>query len=252
MFENIENLKIISCLSKSSNSFGKVISRSSNTFNIRVSGSVLYDFYDRQITVNVGEMIFIPKGSRYTHKIVSEGESLFISINFEGDFKDATPKLYSIKDFVDGDYICSHLADLWKFGSSADRYKCTSLFYNLLAFVSETEHLEYKSKSKFSVINPALDYLKIHLYDPSLKVDKLSVLCGISDTYFRKIFISRFKTNPQNYITSKRLSHAKSILDSGDFDTVTEVALSVGYSDPLYFGKVFKKFYGVSPGNMNK
>lgn len=58
--------------------------------------------------------------------------------------------------------------------------------------------------------------------------------------------------NPQDYITAKRLFHAKSILDSGDFDSIREIALSVGYSDPLYFSKVFKKRYGVSPSVVNK
>ena len=62
----------------------------------------------------------------------------------------------------------------------------------------------------------------------------------------------RFKTSPKEYITSRRVSHAKSIIDSGEFSTVKELALSVGYKDALYFGKVFKKAYGVSPSNLNK
>ena len=50
----------------------------------------------------------------------------------------------------------------------------------------------------------------------------------------------------------KRVAHAKSIIDSGDFVSVKELALTVGYKDPLYFGKVFKMHYGISPTDMNK
>ena len=97
------------------------------------------------------------------------------------------------------------------------------------------------------MITPAVDYIKKHIYDADLKTDNLHQLCGISGTYFRKIFLANFGTNPQSYILKRRLSHAKALLDSGDFTTISELAASVGYTDPLYFSRVFKKKYGESP-----
>ena len=58
--------------------------------------------------------------------------------------------------------------------------------------------------------------------------------------------------SPKEYVLSKRISHAKSIIESGDFDTVKKVAAMVGYNDPLYFSKAFKKIYGFSPSDLNK
>ena len=78
------------------------------------------------------------------------------------------------------------------------------------------------------------------------------MFCGISNTYFRKLFVLKYGAKPTDYIISKRIGHARAIILSGDFETIEEVAHSVGYSDPLYFGKVFKKFYGVSPSELNK
>ena len=43
-----------------------------------------------------------------------------------------------------------------------------------------------------------------------------------------------------------------SILESGDYDSIAEVSELVGYSDPLYFSKAFKKIYGFSPSNINQ
>ena len=82
-------------------------------------------------------------------------------------------------------------------------------------------------------------------------VDTLHTLCGISDTYFRKIFIARFGTSPQKYIVNKRISQAKSMLEAGDFDTISEISASVGYNDPLHFSRAFKKKYGVAPSKLN-
>jgi len=252
MFEDIENLKIVSSLHRASKPSGKVSCRETHGFNIRVSGSILYDFDGRTILVNAGEMIFIPQGSAYKYKTISNGESVYTNINFKADFKNALPMKYSLSEFYDTDYICAHFSDLWRFGTQSERYKCISLMYNLISYLSNTESSSYPDKKKHEIIEPAVEYLKKHIYDCSLKTVMLHKLCGISDTYFRKIFISRFGTSPHNYIISKRISHAKSIVECGEFDTVRELSESVGYSDPLYFGKVYKKFYGVSPSKIQK
>ena len=90
------------------------------------------------------------------------------------------------------------------------------------------------------------------IYDCDLKAEILPQLCGISGTYFRKIFQANYSVTPQKYILSKRLAHAKNIIDNGDYDTISEIAASVGYSDPLYFSRAFKKKYGISPSQYSK
>ena len=97
-----------------------------------------------------------------------------------------------------------------------------------------------------------MEYLKKYIYDSSFKINKLHRLCGISDTYFRRIFEAEFNMTPQEYVVTGRISHAKSIIESGDFDSIKEVSELVGYNDPLYFSKAFRKVYGVSPSNINK
>ena len=52
---------------------------------------------------------------------------------------------------------------------------------------------------------------------------------------------------PQKYIITKRLSYAKAILDSGNFETIAQVAAAAGYTDPLYFSQSFRKKYGFPP-----
>ncbi len=253
MFENVENLKIESVLNNVSlKAYGRVNKRKTHSFIIRVSGSRYYNFGGKELVQNVGEVIFLPKGCAYDYKNVSDDALLGIVINMEGDFGEVEPKIYSLKDFYETDYFMYHFADLWKLGNSAEKYKCMSLLYDLLAHISNLENLAYQDKKHFFVIEPAIKHLKKNIYSCSLKTDELHKLCGISSTYFRKIFISKFGTSPKNYITEKRVLQAKSIIDSGDFSTVKELALAVGYKDPLYFSKVFKKHYGISPVNMNK
>lgn len=252
MFENIENLKIESVVNQTSKPFGVTRKRRMNSFSIRVSGSVRYDFEDKSITVNAGEMIFLPKDTTYEYTVEGTDESVRTMINLSGDFNGIKPACFSLKDFFDVDFLMYKFAENWKFGTPSEKYKCISVVYNLLSYISNIENMSYQDKKKLHIITPAVEYLKKHIYDPALEITQLHKLCGVSDTYFRKIFISRFGKSPKSYVMEKRVSHAKSIIDSGDFVSVKELALSVGYKDALYFGKVFKMHYGISPTEMNR
>lgn len=250
MLDNIENVKIISSLHRTNKPYNKIDNRATHSFIIRVRGSILYDFCGKSILANEGDVMFIPKGSSYSYKVVT-GDAMYTSVNFQADIVNPHPAAYSLENFYEAEYIGTNFSDLWNFGTPAEKYKCVSLFYNLLAYLSAAENAGYAEKRKFKIIAPAVSYLKEHIYDCTLKTDTLHRLCGISGTYFREIFVASYGMTPQDYIISKRLSHARSILDSGDFNSIREVAESVGYSDPLYFSKVFKKIYGVSPSNLN-
>jgi YesN/AraC family two-component response regulator len=43
---------------------------------------------------------------------------------------------------------------------------------------------------------------------------------------------------------------AKAIIESGEFSSINEVAYTVGYDDPLYFSRHFKKYFGIAPSKV--
>lgn len=247
MFKNIENLKIESILKGTSKNHFSVTNRKTNSFILRTSGSCRYIFSEYSIDVNMGDIIFLPQGINYDFTYLTDTPCEYINIRFSADLNDAKPSSYSFDNFQEADEFKNNLTDLWKFGGQSEHYKCYSIFYNLLSYIENLESLTYIDKKKFNIIAPAISYLKSHIYDSDLKAETLYLLCGISGTYFRKIFQSNYAVSPQKYILGKRLSHAKAIIDSGDFDTISEIAASVGYNDPLYFSRAFKRKYGVSP-----
>lgn len=247
MFEHIENLQLISALRRASKPVTVVESRKTHSFFIRVKGSVMLDLYDRKLLVKEGELVFLPKGSSYTATALSE-ECIYAAMHFEGGFAQPPQAgCYSLEDFPEAEFIGACISDLWNFGTQADKYQCLSLFYSLLSYLSAGEHTVHTQEDRYKTLDPALAYLKTHIYDCDLRIGKLHRFCGISDTYFRKLFEGRFGVSPHSYVLAKRIQHAKAIITSGDFHTMEEVALAVGFQDPLYFSKVFKKACGVSP-----
>ena len=63
-------------------------------------------------------------------------------------------------------------------------------------------------------------------------------------------FIRRFKAHtgvpPQRYITRLRMTSARELMDSTTL-SITDIARLVGYDNPLYFSRMFKKETGMSP-----
>ena len=251
MFDCIENIKIVSTHLNKSKPYGKNQSRLSHGFIFKIKGTVEYVFDGKTVTLHAGEVVFLPKGSSYEYTTDVPRENRSVVINFEAEMKETELKVYPLGDFYGANYILESFSELWNFGGASDRYKCMSVFYDFLSYISRIEHLNCEERSKHHVIDPAVEYLKSHIYDSTFKVDKLHHLCGISDTYFRKIFVSRFSMTPQEYVITMRISHAKSILDSGDYESIGEVARLVGYNDALYFSKAFKKIYGYPPSELN-
>ena len=63
-------------------------------------------------------------------------------------------------------------------------------------------------------------------------------------------FIQRFKEStgfsPLQYVLKLRIANAQSLLEHTDY-TITEIAGAVGYSNALYFSRLFHKYMGMSP-----
>ncbi|MBQ8814588.1 MAG: helix-turn-helix transcriptional regulator [Lachnospiraceae bacterium] len=247
MFEHIENLKLIDVMEAWSSLYRVYTGRFSHGFVFKINGESKYTFGHTAIHHKEGEMLFIPKGSSYTVERLSEEESKYVVINFDAELTHAAPKKYHLAHLIDMQFISTQMARRWLFQSPSDRYECISTFYHVLSVISRLDKTEYLPKQKIALIEPAVRYLEEHIFDCSLKVGDLHLLCGVSDTYFRKIFISQFGTGPQNYITNKRLTQANTMLNTGDYNRISDVALAVGYEDPLYFSKIFRDRYGLSP-----
>lgn len=94
-------------------------------------------------------------------------------------------------------------------------------------------------------IDEALRYINNNL-SRELSVDALAARCYLSRYYFMRRFKESTGYTVHNYISQKRLSAAAEKLDCGS--SVTEAALSVGFSEYSAFLRAFKKMYGTTPG----
>ena len=75
--------------------------------------------------------------------------------------------------------------------------------------------------------------------------------------YVRKLFKKETGTTPHEYLLSRRMELARGLIVSGLSNryssySVSQIAEACGFAEPLYFSRVFKKYYGVAPSEYGK
>lgn len=252
MFESIEKIELLDIFPGVSRLHSTYTRRACHAFVFRLSGESCYHFPGEDILLAQGQMLFIPQGASYTVEILSKELSRYLVVNFTGELQPLRPKKFNLERWADFQHICSRLSRLRTAEDSGDQFRRLALFYEILSRLVDMEKYSVFSDRVGRNIEPAVEYLREHMFDAELKIGELHTLCGISDTYFRRLFMERFGVGPKQYVQDQRLRQAKVILENGECDSVGQAAELAGFEDSLYFSKVFKKRYGYPPSLYRK
>lgn len=94
-------------------------------------------------------------------------------------------------------------------------------------------------------------YLKEH-YAENITNATLSKKFNLVPSYLTKLFKSYTGVTPQQYLTTLRIERAKRIIEQNPKRLLKDIALDVGFTDPLYFSRIFKKETNYSPADYKK
>jgi len=102
-----------------------------------------------------------------------------------------------------------------------------------------------RNVKNLQVIQQVTDFIR-QSFHKSLTVDDISQVVFLSPCYLSHLFKEEIGCTIMEYLTKVRMEEAKKLLRHPQLNVV-QVADRVGYSDPSYFTKVFKKSEGVTP-----
>ena len=140
-----------------------------------------------------------------------------------------------------------------------DLYACLNYYYSdagLLAMTSALIRLFSQAKlhqGSFQLQRQSAEartmatreFMQNHL-DMSLTLGELAAHSGQSIPYYSKLFKECTNQPPMAYFIHLKIRKACELLDQTEL-TVQEIAVAIGYDDPYYFSRIFKKIQGVSP-----
>lgn len=107
-----------------------------------------------------------------------------------------------------------------------------------------------RSNVQPSVSALTLEYVKAN-YTKDISVDELAQNANMSSSNFYAVFKKQSGTSPIAYVNGFRLSLASNLLTQTD-TPILQISESVGIRDQLYFSKIFKKTYGMTPSQYRK
>lgn len=89
-------------------------------------------------------------------------------------------------------------------------------------------------------------YIRLH-YTEDISLETIASIMGFHSVYLNRIFKKEKQITPIQFLINLRIEKAKEfILQHPDWDFTT-IGESVGYHDPHYFSRAFKKVSGMSP-----
>lgn len=220
--------------------------RPSHGLALHMGGERYYKFSSgKKLFVCQGDLVYLPKGSDYVVESVSTGG--VYAINFElfetVDFDPFVMKTKNIGEFSES---FKHAENAWHIKKNGFEMKCKSILYTVILDIIKEYSCKYISTKTENLIIPAVTYIHSEYTKKIISIANLAEMCGVSETYFRKIFFNVKGCSPVDYINSLKLSRAKELLSSGMY-TVSEVSEQSGFHDESYFSRFFKKQTGLSP-----
>jgi len=118
----------------------------------------------------------------------------------------------------------------------------------LIDFVINKPRVQPDEGEGGDVFAKAREHILQHLDQP-VKPETLALELAVSIRQLQRVFRDSMNTTPTTFIILIKLEAAAEMLKQNKL-TVSEVAYSVGFNDPAYFSRVFKKYFNMSPSEL--
>jgi two-component system, response regulator YesN len=107
-----------------------------------------------------------------------------------------------------------------------------------------------KSHTYPKPLKKALSYIAEN-YNHQLQLTSVAEECMVTGSYLSRLFSEHLDTKFIDYVNRYRINQAVILLKDKNI-SIKEASFLVGYQDPNYFSRIFRKIMGVSPSDLEK
>lgn len=216
----------------------------------QTSGIANYTFDNGTVfDVTPDSIFYLPKHANYSIKGIPESSCRVINFDYDGEV--FSPFVLKLKNPTNISGYFMRAENIWKLKSPGYLMKCKSELYGLLYELQKEFGAKYISGKKAEILRPAIEKIHNEYTSENISISSLADLCGISETYFRRIFVEKYGISPIKYINNLRLTRARELL-AANLHTASAVSQMSGYKNECYFCREFKKATGVTPLEYSK
>lgn len=220
-----------------------------NELIFHFSGECRVYFNNQVFKIPPETLRFLPEGNvdRYIVERQIPGECIDIMFYTDRPVSDSA-FIMNMQSNVKIAALFKRIFSVWVSKKDGYYFECISLLYKIL---SEIQKDDYIPQKQFELIKPAVDYISENFHKGNISVEMLSQMCGISYSYFKRIFIKKYRVAPKKYIIQLKINFACDLLRQEDF-SLARIAETCGFTDIYFFSREFKAFTGITPGEFRR
>ncbi len=217
-----------------------------------IAGKGMIEINHQSTAMNTGKIFCIPQ--KKPHRYFSDSKEPWSILWMHFSLADAalfpvadrTPVI--IKSPEKSSLIQNHFIELFQLGEqeySLNNFICISqLMRALLAEVFFLKDGRSYDKQN-QMLNKAITYMAHHIAD-DLSLNQIADQLTISPSYLSAVFKAYTQKAPMTYFSDLKMEQACKYLRMSELKNY-EIAQKIGYKDPYYFSRAFKKKMKVSP-----
>ena len=221
-----------------------------------VSGKGHFYFHGEDRVVYAGRMVLIQPRQEQRYEYFGEDKPEVYWVHFTGSDVKNILRSYNIP--MDDPIFYSGASSTYSYLFKEmihELQNCKTGYEDLLAMylrqifllVQRTRQEERPTVSTYiqEEMEFARRYFNEHYNEP-ISIQEYAESRNMSVCYFQRNFKQIVKHTPMQYLLTIRVNNAASLLETTDY-SMAEIAAIIGYEDPLYFSRLFRKIKGVSP-----
>jgi AraC-like DNA-binding protein len=222
-----------------------------------VKGKGHYVADDKKFEVTANQFVLIPATSHYLRYWADKDDPWSIYwVHFTGEsiaaFNESlnlsiSKGPISIPVNLKGIEIWQSMYNSFEMGYSMENV-CNATFclYHFIAmFIFPDKHLKTEQTDNDNIINKTIRFMKDNLRK-KLSVEDLAANHKLSASHFSSLFKKNTGISPIDYFIHLKMQKACQLLYANELK-IKDLAVTLGYDDPYYFSRAFKKYLGLSP-----
>ena len=224
-------------------------------------GSGIVMISEEQIPVSGEQFFIIPKGEVFKYySVINENSKLLVaqftgknSALMEKEFSVVRNLIPPVNNLVaNREMLFDEIFNNLSKGFHDENLEYVNFcFGHLLAtFIYANKTSDDLADESNPVIRKSIDFMNKNL-DKKLSLNQISKEAGYSPTYFTTLFKKETNYSPLSYFSHLKIVKACEFLDYTRIK-IKDISFTLGYNDPYYFTKDFKKKMGMAPRQYRK
>jgi AraC-like DNA-binding protein len=218
-----------------------------------IKGSGIVEFSNKIINLTQNTFIIVPKHVAFQYySSIQEPWSIYW-IHFDGEHANHLYQRYQESNSIDLPYKEERI-ELFNqiYGmieSCVNEREIEICQLKVLSYISSFIYLEnfYNSINQIDIVSKSITFMKKNL-DKRFNIEEFSQQHRLSISHFSRLFRAKTGTSPNQYFNLLKVKKSCQYLCFTDRN-IKEISMELGFQDPFYFSRMFKKLMGISPVN---